>query len=381
MFPATGPPTGQFLKVNAETTLGPNQINNFQKQLMQLMDPIQGKIDAVETKLKKVFESRELDCKSVDTELSSRFNAARAEMPKIQETVVDVSRRVQAAVLANQTATTLAVSKQVKPIQDEFVSLKEDFDMSLRNIATLVKKLNGKMNRKNRQIAKSSDIPSGLEKMRNEMEHLKQLCKRNQQRLHEIQDETEQKIAHIGGKLQCEFEQELEEAEQLIERLDCESEEGLNKSNTTVSKFQSQKFDIRTSFDDIMDEMGRLMRDELEAMHQKIVKTEEKSMDAINRIEKKVSADLEDIVQECRSESTSSMLDEIDAANELNEVESLLFELKLLQKSVENVAKGAQNEQLIHDKDEEDDYEIFLALDDTGTKRFKCYDDGHFEVL
>lgn len=372
IFLETAPPPDSLISANEQPPpVDSRQILSFQDQLLSLLEPIEGKIKTVDERIKRTYTNRDYNSKGIADELNMRLKDAQSKMSRVHEITVNLSRKIQAISLSNQTATTLAAPKQVKPIQDEFFQLKDEFDDSLKNIATLSRNLTAKIDNKNCQIERIKTVGTEAQKIQSQIKDLKRINEKNKDQISEMQNEMERKLSELTEKLKMEFETQIDDAEKLIEKLDQETEEGLSRSSKTVSRFQEQKFDIKTSFDAISDEIQKRMTSQLDALHEKIQKLERAGIQTVEDFQNGLTRDLDALAEESATVLRNSMLDDIEYEKELAQIETLLAEIDDLKSQIENEKPDG-----IPDK-----FRLCEGMSGGQMKTFKCYANGTFEII
>ena len=336
---------------------------SFQDQLVQILAPMDAKIRKLESTLHESFLLRESAHQSVTKELSDRFQKAQSRMPTVRNSVVALSRRIQALSLSSRATTALTAPKQIKPIQDDFLQLKDELDESLRNIATLAKDLETKIDARipitNKQNTGNTDIEEQLHDIR-------AMNDQNWHTLENLRFLAQLRTSSVGTGQKNDLNQYLTEAERLVDELDETSEKGLATTQAAIAKMGEDVFTARKSFGESIEKIDRELNAELDSLHEKVREASKGGVSEVDGLHESMMKELEELTKDSQGMKCLSMLEKLEIRNECEEVEKLMQELEILERKAMEIGE---------------DYEVFTSKRGGRVQRFKCYRNGFFEIL
>ena len=341
-----------------------SDIRTFQDELIQMLAPADARIHELEEILHDSCTARERSCRTIADDLATKLKQVQERMPPVRNSLITLSRRIQALSLWSQAATTLAAPKQIKPIQDDFLHLKDDLDSSLKNIATLGKTLAAKID--TTKPVEPAEAPVCDSEITKQLQAIRAKNDENWHMIENMRFARQLQSTSGSGAQNTDFEQYISEAERIIDELDEASENGLESAQATKAKIMEQTFEGRQSFITLMDQIQTAVDTQLDALHARVREAETKGASAIDAMQEDMMTELAEIAEKCQTTRAVSMLDEIECRNELKEVEALIAEIDELEQEV-LVGPCA--------------YEIHKGRRDGKVVRFRCHRDGFFDVL
>ena len=111
------------------------QIDALQNELIDSLEAVHPRIESLEETLESLIKQSEKSSQTIGYDILTEVDRIQPRKPQIHENCINLTRKIQAIGLKQQTVQTLSVPKQMRPTHDSFTAFKEDFDSSLKNIA------------------------------------------------------------------------------------------------------------------------------------------------------------------------------------------------------------------------------------------------------
>lgn len=382
LFADTAPPP-QTVKVTEEY-IEDRQIFTFNEQILSAFDSIQPKIDSLERSLKQTEKHSLSPIFNTSSKLSSSLLDLQASMPNIHDKSINLSRRIQNISLKAQESATIAAPKRLKPIIEDFNSLKIEFNQSLKHISIFTENLNEQIEKVNEILKKASEDSKMLKSLKIDIEKSKSANKKNSQMIDELKEKIINQSRNERLQLISNFEQSLIEAENLVDELESLAEKGLDNSNKTIVKLNSEKFDIQSSFESLSKDIENSMNDRISEIQSKIERNSEKSEHSLKKIDLKLASSLDKIVDRATRSPALSLLDKIEQKKQNEELEDLLNRIDSLKQKIHELDPPNKMEQLIsqdlNEKEEDNHVKIFTTVIDGKKKKISCFENGTFEI-
>lgn len=382
LFADTAPPP-QTVKVTEEY-IEDRQIFTFNEQILSAFDSIQPKIDSLERSLKQTEKHSLSPIFNTSSKLSSSLLDLQASMPNIHDKSINLSRRIQNISLKAQESATIAAPKRLKPIIEDFNSLKIEFNQSLKHISILTENLNEQIEKVNEILKKASEDSKMLKSLKIDIEKSKSANKKNSQMIDELKEKIINQSRSERLQLISNFEQSLIEAENLVDELESLAEKGLDSSNKTIVKLNSEKFDIQSSFESLSKDIENSMNDRISEIQSKIERNSEKSEHSLKKIDLKLASSLDKIVDRATRSPALSLLDKIEQKKQNEELEDLLNRIDSLKQKIHELDPPNKMEQLIsqdmNEKEEDNHVKIFTTVIDGKKKKISCFENGTFDI-
>lgn len=397
LFAETAPPP-QTVKVTEEYPEN-RQFLTFNDQILSAFNSIQPRIDSLEKSLKLTEKNSLGPVFDTSSKINSTLLDLHASMPSIHDKSIQLSRRIQNISLKAQESTTIAAPKRLRPIIEDFCSLKTEFNQSLKHISIITEKLNQKIEKLNVLIKRATKESKSLKSLKFDLEKSISSNKRNSQIIDELKVRVIDQSRNERSELINHFEQSLIEAENLVKELEDLAEEGLNSSNKTLVKLVNEKLDIQSSFDSLSSEIDNLMNNRIIEIRSKIAKNTEKNDIFSQKIDAHLSNSLDKIIDDATRSPALTLLDQVEQKQEIEELQELLDRIDDLKKKIINheFDPPSKIEQMIsqnfnkitgeinnEDSDEEDYNENYLktvtAEIDGKKRKISCFKNGTFEI-
>lgn len=354
------------------------QLTAFQDQLTQMIDSVQPRLASIERKVSQSQTMKSTGSTNISSDLQSKLKEIQTKIPDIHNISVQLSRKAQNLSLNYQTVSSIGAPKLLKPIQDNFFALKEEFDQSLKNIATLSKNLSNKMDLLGSTIESMRSVPKSIEKLKKDLKQMQESTIKNADQLEQMKQSLIDNIDQVNDGIAQKFESQIKDAENLIASLEKQTTEGLSGSSKTSTQLQNEKFDIRTSFDSLSTEIDKQMDDRLRGLHAKVKKASEQSLSMIESIQSDLSRQLDLVTEETSTCNHYTIFDEIQQEKELTEADELITRINNLKEAINNsdfTPVNIDNDTDQYTENNLDEYQVMIGGRKTTVH---CHPDGTF---
>jgi hypothetical protein len=335
LFGETAPPAGSLLAAT-EVSGDLQQVGSFRDWLLKAFSDLDTRVQVLDRRLQQAASSCEASAHQTSLELISLLKDSQDRMPAVHEITVGLSRRTQALSLSAQSATTLDAPRMLRPVQDGFFNLRDQFDESLKHIATLSKLLTSKVDAKTSVMRKLNAAWTAAAAGGPTLTKLADQIVATSNEIEGHGDRLSQKMDEDFRARDDDFEKALSEAEAVILELDQQANDQLSQSNATLRRITNQKIDIQRSIDEIAGQIQARVEPRLERLKHNIRVGESKSSQKLEEIQSRLSTDFDLVTDEIACAKKRSMLDDIEYERELCEVESLLTEIEFIKDKLEN---------------------------------------------
>jgi hypothetical protein len=339
-------------------------------------DELDERLAMLEQSLKHCFATKEGAAVESSNALRADASVLHSRLPPVRQNSIHLARRVQALSLSAQTAGTLAGPQQLRPVQDEFFSLRNDLDQSLKNIASLSRSLTAKLSKTSCQLDSVRPIPNAQQSAQGELRELQTQNGRNLHIVQSVQQKLWKMLETSSEQLRSEFEKELNETEAFIQTLEDQSNEGVSASSAKAAKIQTEKMDMRTSFDAIAQQVAKSMELRLDSLRKSIQSAETKGLSLIEGLQGELDAELEGVSVDAALVQKRSIVEDIEHDRESAELDRLMTKLDEL---CESIRSGAQPRIVIQEP-EVVDYDTYDVVVNGEKRSVKCHPDGTFEL-
>lgn len=366
IFAETAPTRGLIVKQPVEEL----QIDALKDDLKQSLDEIQPRIESLKELCNTAIQSSQSNTKNVGVDLQREIDQIIPRMEAIHTTSIKTSRRIQSLGLNQQTVGMLSIPKQLRPVHDEFFQFKEEFDTSLKNVATLSRSITSKIDLHNGAMESLKSIPAAINENLEQITKQQEICSSIGQLIDQMKQKLSQDIIQEHQTVLNQFEDKIQKSDRLVKELETKADDGLVSTTQITEQIQTEKFDIKNSFEDLMKEIENTAFTKLDDMKSKVELSNKETMAKINELQTQLTNELEEI-SHCQTDSNVlSLLDEIEKQKEMSELEALIErfnELEKLAKEPISRPPGANYEDL------PGTYQGRKAM-------FRCFDDGTYTV-
>lgn len=349
------------------------QIDALKENLLENIDQILPRIEQLKEKFQVITTSAEKSSSSMGADILSELNLLQPRISSTHAAAINNTRRIQALSLSQQTVATLSVPKAVKPIHDEFFGFKEEFDASLKNVATLSRSLTQKYDKINSILESMRNIPDNIKKDQELMTELRTKNRENQMLMQNVKDAIIESLERCGEKVNNEFVQKILEAEKLIEELENNMKDGIKKTEHMGEQIQCEKFDMKSSFAELTKELESSMNDRLLQLTNKVDNAINSTNLCVGELQEKITAELDDVTSDKSLTTTYSLIDQIEQEKELSDLDFLLNRLNELESVLQSGGGSLQKEA--------PEYEDFKGPYNGKTVTYRCFKDGTYKVL
>ena len=345
-------------------------VDALKDDLVSSIEEIGPRIDSLKQTLDQIIAQADANTKNVGADLNAELSTILPNMNNIHNISIQTSRRIQALGLNQQTVSTLSIPKQLRPVHDEFFNFKEEFDTSLKNVATLSRTITQKADSLSTTFDNLKPIPQQIEKTINEIAQQININNNNMKAINQMKSKIQNYVTKTHSSITKRFEQKAKEAEALIDELDKKANEGLNSSTQMGEKLQTEKFDIKTSFQELLSEIEKSTNNKLDEVKSQIEQSNRDTTAEINKLHDTLTEELDDLTQDQNDAGVISILDEIEREKELTELEQLIERFNNLKNAIECSKSGKSGPE----------YEDHQGIWEGKKVIFRCFNDGTFKI-
>jgi chromosome segregation ATPase len=264
----------------------------------------------------------------------------------------------------------LAIPKQLKPIQDSFYTFKDEFDLSLKNIAILSNCITKKNDKLKSQLDTISTMSTNVSSLISKIDQHQNQISKNLEKIRNLRNEILTEVQKSHSVLINNFDAQASEAESLINDLDNKTNEGLNNSTQVGEQIQTQKFDMKSSLQDLMVEIQKTTNSKLDEITKQVQKLNISTTSEINEIHNEITQELDELSNTENNNKILSFFDQVEREKELIEIEELTKKLNDLHQQINNKGKRSP-----------DSFEDHPGVWEEKDVIFRCFGDGTFKIL
>ena len=345
-------------------------VDALKDDLIANLDQIEPRIKTLKDTLDQIIVQADAASKNIGSDLSKEVTNLLPNVSNIHNISIQTSRRIQSLGLNQQTVSTLSVPKQLRPVHDEFFAFKEEFDTSLKNVASLSRSITQRIDMLSATFDSLKDIPKNIEKSLEEVSLQLEKTASNTKKIEELRCSIEQEINQSHASILDQFDSKIKEAETLVDELNEKANEGLNSSTLMGEQLQTEKFDMKTSFQDLLIEMQKTTNDKLDDAKKRIEKENIDTSAEINDLHEELSQELNELTQDQSEYGVTSLLDEIEKEKEMSELEQLIERFNNLAAAI----KATKTRPI------GSNYEDHEGMWEGRKVVFRCFDDGTFKI-
>ena len=366
IFAETAPTRGLIVKQPTEEL----QLDALRDDLLQSLDEVQPRIEKLKETCNIVIQSSQGNIKNVGVDLQHEIDKLIPRMDAIHTTSIKTSRRIQSLGLNQQTVGMLSIPKQLRPVHDEFFQFKEEFDTSLKNVATLSRSITSKIDLHNGALESLKTIPNALQENLEKIAQQQEECVNASVMIDQLKQQLTASIINEHEQILSQFDEKVNKAAKLVEDLETKADDGLTSTTQINEQIQTEKFDIKNSFEDLMKEIQNTSFTKLDDMKKKVELSNKETISKITDLQSQLTNELEEISR-CQSDNVVlSLIDEIEKQKEMSELEALIERFNALEKAIKDPATRPPGA----------DYEDLNGIYEGRKAVFRCFDNGTFTV-
>ena len=345
-------------------------VDALKDDLVSSIEEIGPRIETLKQTLDQIIAKADANTKNVGSDLNAELSKLLPNMNNIHNISIQTSRRIQALGLNQQTVSTLSIPKQLRPVHDEFFNFKEEFDTSLKNVATLSRTLTQKADGLSSIFDSLKPLPQQMDKANKEIAKQINVSNDNMKLIEQMKSKVQNYVTKTHSSITKRFEQKVKDAEALIDELDKKANEGLDSSTQMGEKLQTEKFDMKTSFQELLSEIEKSTNSKLDEVKNQIEQYSRDSSVEMNKLHDTLTEELDDLTQDQNDVGVISILDEIEREKELTELEQLIERFNNLKQMIENTKSTAPSSS----------YEDHQGVWEGKQVIFRCYSNGTFTI-
>lgn len=346
------------------------QIDALQNELIDSLEAVHPRIESLEETLESLIKQSEKSSQAIGYDILTEVDRIQPRKPQIHENCINLTRKIQAIGLKQQTVQTLSVPKQMRPTHDSFTAFKEDFDSSLKNIASLSRSLTDKFDILGTTFDSVQYIPQMINDSIQETNEQMQKNKENSQNVSHVKSTLYQSILSSQQALVQQFDQKIGLAEAILNQLD---EKAANRVDSDKMKatFKNEKDNAESSINNLMIEIKKATESQLDEMTKKIEDLNAKTKKEIKLLQCTLEKEFNEMKNVEVDESVLTEAAEIEKEKEISELEVLIERFDALSAKLKNMDNRSNAE----------GFEDHKGIWENRNVVFRCYNNGFFEIL
>ncbi|EAY04112.1 hypothetical protein TVAG_483500 [Trichomonas vaginalis G3] len=353
------------------------QYDMLKDNLVHQIDEFNPRIEQLKQTYEYLANSAEKGVKSIGIDIIDEIQRIRPRMESIHNTSIAVSKRIQALGLNQQTISTLAIPKQMRPVHEEFFSFKDEFDAALKNVAQLSRSVTTQYDNISDTLNGIKHIPENITKIIDEIETYRANCYNQAMEANNLKSELENTIIQTFQQTLAQFDQKTQEAEKIIDEYEAKTKNGVTKFEESTKNIEEKKEDLKNSYANLSSEIMKSINEKIDNISSNIRDYKTKSDNDYQMMHKKMSVDLDEIHILQSQDSLNTVDEYISQEKEIAEVEILTERLNRLQKQIEEIKCGNGDQT----SENEPEYKDYKGIWQEKNVIFRCHSNGEFEVI
>ncbi|OHT07154.1 hypothetical protein TRFO_01276 [Tritrichomonas foetus] len=375
---------------SGDDPVDPSLMQSFRDDLLSSFDNIAPKVSQLErTFAKTITRAQSIKSKS-NFNFSDQLNDIQIKMKEMHHKSIDLSRKVQSLTLTSQTSSALAAPRLLRPVNDSFCDFREEFDHSLKNLATLSTNINEKSQNLSSSLENMTKLPKSVEIMKSDIASLLQKCTQNEKTIEKTKDQVSKMLSDLEREVCADIDDKISDADEMIKKMDKMATKGMAEADSLSSRMQNDKETLQKSFSSLTAEIENATSQKLQKLNTAIEAASRRGNSLIESIQNQLSEEFDQIMKNESIEQENSILDQIEQAREESQIVALLNKLDQLQEKIQNLEKNDDNttqtgsfyeeDENENENNEENDVEVFTKIIDNKTYKFFCRPDGTFTM-
>lgn len=352
-----------------EEQLDDSLIAAFREEILTKFDELGPKIASLErAHVRALSKVKKVQNKS-DGNTGEELKNIQSKLRDMHTQSIEMARKVQQLSMSSQTAATLAAPRLLRPVNDSFCDFRDDFDKSLKNIASLSNMLTSKANNITSRLDNIRKLPKAAESSKKEIEDLISQCDENRNLVDILKNKTTDALAKSSESVCKMLEERMNDAELMLAQMNEIADKGVSDSDALAAKIQTEKETLQKSFTSLTGEIERVSTARLGRIKSAIAQYNVKSNAVFEDIQNKMSEEFDLLVNDQAAEPESTFLDDLERAREESELQELLMRLEDLER---RIREGDD------ETEETEEAEIFTQIVDGKEVKYYCYSNGTF---
>ena len=353
------------------TDIDYTNIENLREDMLNSLEAMEPRIDSLQQTFDQLIKQSDNSSQGIGSDVLNQINQILPRMQNIHSNSINTSRKIQALSLNQQTVQTLSIPKQMRPVHDEFFAFRDEFDLSLKNVASLSRNLTQKFDSISSTIDPIKDLPKSIDETLNDMLKEHQKTKENNQFISHAKADLFQEIRKSQQSLVQLFEQKIGLAETIVNEMVDKADNGVDNSEKMKKKLKQQQTDVNESFNNLLTEIQKTTGSKLDDLEKSITRMNEDSKKEIKKLRLQFDAEFNQLEQIPIPETNYSEVDETEKEKEISELEILIERFDRLYRILKTGNARKEGEDF---EDHEGEWEGRKVI-------FRCFDNGTFTII
>ena len=342
----------------------PTLLQTLKMDLLSTFDSLSPKVEQLEKTFSRSLSNLQSNKNKVNFNADYQLDSIKTQLKNMHNISIELSRKVQALSLKLQTSSALAAPKLLRPINESFCDFKEEFDMSLKNLAKLSNNITEKSHNLKSTFKRFQSIPKDIDNLNDQIINLADKCLKNENRINEIQENSLKLISQMENSVCFDITNNINEAEELLSKMNEATLKGYSQADSFLQKVQTTKESIQNSFKNLTSEIEHATSIRIQKLNLDIENATKKGNQVIDDIQKELSEQFDLILKYDNTEPEDTVYDQIEQAREESEIIELINRLDQLQEKLQNLESSTSND--------EEEVEIYTKEIDGKTVKFIC---------
>ena len=346
-------------------------LERLREDMLNSLESMEPRIDSLQQTFDILIKQSDNSSLNLGSDIMNEINQILPRMKNIHSNSISSARKIQALSLNQQTVQTLSIPKQMRPVHDEFFAFKDEFDLALKNVASLSRNVTEKSDIIASTVNPIQNIPKLMEEIQNEMAQQSQFNKENSQYISHSKSQLFQNVLGVQQFLTQEFEQKIGLAEAIVNQMMDRAENGVDNTEKMKKALKQKQDDVKSSFNNIMTEIKKTTESKLDDLDRNIQKMVHESKKEIKKLSLMFDAEYQEMEKMPIPDTIYSDIDEAEKEKEMVELDILIERFNKLS----NMIKQANS------RKEGNDYEDHDGVWEGRQVTFRCFDDGTFKII
>ena len=348
-----------------------HDLESLRENMLNSLESMEPRIDSLQQTFDILLKQSDNSSMNFGADIMNEINQILPRMKNIHNNSISSARKIQALSLSQQTVQTLSIPKQMRPVHDEFFAFKDEFDLSLKNVASLSRNVTEKSDIIASTVNPIKDIPKQINELMNEISQQTQATKENNKYISKTKSELFQGVLGAQQSLAQEFEQKIGLAETILNQMMNKAENGVDNSEKMKKILKQRQDDVKTSFNNLMTEIKKTTESKLDDLDKIIQRRMHDTKKEIKKLELGFISEIQEMEKLPIPEMNYSESDETEKEKEMSELDILIERFNNLSKLIKQANSRVEGNDF---EDHEGEWEGREVI-------FRCFDDGTFKII
>jgi hypothetical protein len=348
-------------------------VSSLKDDLLGQFDLLGPKLSALERSFTKTITQLKQSRFEPSGNVADDFASIQSNLREMRNRSVSLARQVQALSLGTQVASTLAVPRLLRPLNDAFCDFRDDFDDSIRNIASLTSMLSGKIGVLRTKLDPLRSFPKTIGIARERIASLTATCAEHQKVIAALHSQTTEAIDSVSKRIREKLEASIRESESALAQIMEFADKGISESEAAAMRARAEQESLTNSLSGLSREIESGMKKRIRRLNTGIDMGTQRTGQVISEMKERISVILEDLMTEQAPERELDFLDQLELIEQEAELQKLLVRLDRLARRLHEVQNTAPE-----GEDDDDEAEVYVRNVDGVEVKYYCMPDGTF---